>query len=251
MAPPRLRGHRRSICRSISLACFRCLRYRFSLTAQGAAADPLAVVSPVGSGPYPVACSDVDAGFHARCQKGEMAEHYWEGTPDGSACALCDDAVDGREQRISANRADSRGQRALTGSLRATSIAVVSSSAIRPRRTIRGRPTRFPTASAVPHMHRLGNRRYGPTRGRRFPVLAVLAWSGRESAFGGLPRRDQRIREPRVRGRRAVPRRLARRRHRARQLFGSRLRACPLQGFHRAAGTATARVARGARRVSR
>ena len=51
-----------------------------SFAAVAARADSLATVPPIGAGPYPVGCTNVEQDF-SRVPMGESAESYWEGQP--------------------------------------------------------------------------------------------------------------------------------------------------------------------------
>ena len=53
-----------------------------------ASADALAVVPPIGHGPYAVGCSNVAQDFSARRRRRDGATQYWEGFPDGGRAAL-------------------------------------------------------------------------------------------------------------------------------------------------------------------
>src|SRR4051812_20853252 len=54
----------------------------FASSALAQVPDSLAVMPPLGTGPYPVACSNIAQDF-TRVAPGETAQQYWEGVPNG------------------------------------------------------------------------------------------------------------------------------------------------------------------------
>jgi dienelactone hydrolase len=78
----------------------RILKFRFALAvligawvalpAAAQSSDSLAVVPPVGPGPYPVACSDIAQDF-SRVQSGATPDNYWEGENSHYVTSLLSD----------------------------------------------------------------------------------------------------------------------------------------------------------------
>ncbi len=64
------------------------------LVCRPVAAQPAYPVAPIGVGPFPVACSNIEQDF-SRVQPGETADDYWEGIPrDGQSRYVTDLLVD-------------------------------------------------------------------------------------------------------------------------------------------------------------
>ncbi len=157
-----------------------------AIFATNASADSLAVVPPLGSGPYPVACNDVAQNF-SKLAPGEDVEDYWEGVPraDGSPRYVTDLLSEASSSIVLSVSVPNDSN--LYGSFAQQRLPVAvlvcyptSASNTRPDYAL-------PTGRTVPHMQRAADAPIWPDAAT---VYSVLLFS---SGLGGSPLSDEYI----------------------------------------------------------
>ena len=141
----------------------------FLTSASGLRADSLAVVPPMGLGPYGVGCSNFTQDF-SRLQPGEMAQDYWEGSQAGSRSRYAVDLLVDRNQAFYQSvtfPSDSE----LYGRFAGNAIDLVTLVCY-PTPKDNSRPDYpLPNGKVIPHMQRSGELPIWPDSTTRFPVL--------------------------------------------------------------------------------
>jgi len=140
------------------------------LAASGtASADALAVVPPIGHGPYAVACANLSQDF-ARVAAGETAQQYWEGFPNGGRQRSISDLLLDPAHTFSVNvQVPNDGE--LYGRFSGSTFGVVSLICY-PTVSTNPRPDYpLPSGASLPHMQVDGEAPLWPDATTRFPVL--------------------------------------------------------------------------------
>ena len=135
------------------------------------------VVQPIGPGPYPVGCSNVEQDF-SRATGGD-AQAYWEGRGAGGSGYLTDLLVDPAHAFVAT--VSLPDDRELYGDFRNRTLAFVNLVCY-PTTATNGRPDyALPTGKVVPRMQRGADAPIFATDRERFPVLLF------SHGFGGSP----------------------------------------------------------------
>ncbi|HEX6794113.1 MAG TPA: hypothetical protein VF304_09700 [Casimicrobiaceae bacterium] len=140
--------------------------------------DALATVPPIGPGPYPVACSNVEQDF-SRIAPGSDATAYWEGRGGGGSGYITDLLVDPGDSFVVSVTLPGDGD--LYGDFRNRTLTFATLVCY-PTATTNPRPDyALPNGQVVPHMQRGGDAPILAADRARFPVLLF------STGLGGSP----------------------------------------------------------------
>ena len=173
------------------------------------AAHAQTVVPPLPTtGPYPVACTNVEQDF-SRVPSGETAEMYWRGSSGGGKERYVDALLVSPANALTSTVHRARATSTSTTAGPASRSPMSSSRATRPRRRTRAPITRCPAATSIPKMQRGNEAPILPASPVAVAGAALLARLRRQPAGRQLPACADRVRVVGIRHRRAVPRRSA------------------------------------------
>jgi len=140
--------------------------------------DALATVPPIGPGPYPVACSNVEQDF-SRIVPGSDAMAYWEGRGGGGSGYITDLLVDPADAFVV--NVTLPGDSELYGDFRNQTLTFATLVCY-PTTTTNPRPDYLlPNGQSVPHMQRDGDAPILAADRARFPALLF------STGLGGSP----------------------------------------------------------------